>query len=73
MTTNSSGPAPPETFDYEEYQHHLDLVRTYGPTALFMDRVIRCHSTHLVAVTRSTQTVIGTLMLTVNGMIHISA
>ena len=41
MTTNSSGPAPPETFDYEEYQHHLDLVRTYGPTALFMDRVIR--------------------------------
>ena len=34
MTTNSLGPAPPETFDYEEYQHHLDLVRTYGPTAL---------------------------------------
>src|SRR5262249_37407347 len=29
------------TFDYEEYQHHLDLVRTFGPTALFMDRVIR--------------------------------
>lgn len=41
MATNSSGAAPPETFDYEEYQHHLDLVRTYGPTALFMDRVIR--------------------------------
>ena len=41
MATNSSGATPPETFDYEEYQHHLDLVRTYGPTALFMDRVIR--------------------------------
>ncbi|MBI1725696.1 MAG: class I SAM-dependent methyltransferase, partial [Candidatus Rokubacteria bacterium] len=41
MARNSSGPTPPETFDYEEYQHHLDLVRTYGPTALFMDRVIR--------------------------------
>jgi len=41
MATNSSGSTPPETFDYEEYQHHLDLVRTYGPTALFMDRVIR--------------------------------
>ena len=41
MATNSSGFTPPETFDYEEYQHHLDLVRTYGPTALFMDRVIR--------------------------------
>ena len=41
MATNSSAVTPPETFDYEEYQHHLDLVRTYGPTALFMDRVIR--------------------------------
>ena len=41
MARNSSGPTPPETFDYEKYQHHLDLVRTYGPTALFMDRVIR--------------------------------
>ena len=27
MATNSSGATPPETFDYEEYQHHLDLVR----------------------------------------------
>lgn len=29
------------TFDYEQYQTHLDIVRTYGPTALFMDRIIR--------------------------------
>jgi hypothetical protein len=41
MATKSLGATPPETFDYKEYQHHLDLVRTYGPTALFMDRVIR--------------------------------
>ena len=41
MATKSSGATPPETFDYEEYKHHLDLLRTYGPTALFMDRVIR--------------------------------
>lgn len=33
--------APPETFDYEQYQDHLHLVRTYGPTARFMDRIIR--------------------------------
>jgi len=30
-----------EAFDYERYQDHLDIVRTYGPTARFMDRVIR--------------------------------
>lgn len=29
------------SFDYEKYQDHLHLVREYGPTALFMDRVIR--------------------------------
>jgi len=28
-------------FDYEDYQHQLDLVRTCGPTTLFMNRVIR--------------------------------
>src|SRR3989304_1894250 len=41
MTTNSAGAPPGETFDYEAYQDHLYLVRTFGPTALFMDRVIR--------------------------------
>lgn len=41
MTTNSAGAPPGEPFDYEAYQDHLYLVRTFGPTALFMDRVIR--------------------------------
>jgi SAM-dependent methyltransferase len=41
MTTNHPDLPPPGAFDYEQYQSHLDIVRTYGPTALFMDRVIR--------------------------------
>jgi SAM-dependent methyltransferase len=40
VTKDSGGPPAVETFDYEEYQDHLHLVRTYGPTALFMDRVL---------------------------------
>ncbi|MGH2609782.1 MAG: hypothetical protein ACRDHF_11950, partial [Tepidiformaceae bacterium] len=39
--TNSAPVEVPATFDYERYQTHLDIVRTYGPTALFMDRIIR--------------------------------
>lgn len=41
MATNSPRIDAPTSFDYERYQSHLDLVRTYGPTALFMDRVLR--------------------------------
>ncbi len=41
MSTNPRGMMPPETFDYEKYQDHLHIVRTYGPTALFMDKVIK--------------------------------
>ncbi len=53
MATKSSGATPPETFDYEAYQHHLDLVRTYGPTALFMDRVIRIGSSPTIRPSRA--------------------
>jgi ubiquinone/menaquinone biosynthesis C-methylase UbiE len=41
MVTNSREPVVDAAFDYEAYQSHLDLVRTYGPTARFMDRMIR--------------------------------
>jgi len=41
MINNSADPATAPDFDYEQYQSHLDIVRTYGPTALFMDRIIR--------------------------------
>jgi len=41
MTDNWGDVTPPATFDYERYQDHLHLVRTFGPTARFMDRVIR--------------------------------
>lgn len=40
-THYSAGARSVVTFDYEEYQDHLHLVRTYGPTALFMDKVLR--------------------------------
>ena len=45
----SADPARPPIadFDYELYQDHLDLVRTYGPTALFMDKVLRQVSAQL--------------------------
>jgi ubiquinone/menaquinone biosynthesis C-methylase UbiE len=41
MTANARTPSTVERFDYEQYQDHLDIVRTFGPTARFMDRVIR--------------------------------
>lgn len=41
MSDHPACPATAPDFDYEAYQSHLDIVRTYGPTALFMDRVIR--------------------------------
>lgn len=42
MTTTGTA-SPPEiaNFDYEQYQYHLDIVRSYGPTARFMDVIIR--------------------------------
>ncbi len=41
MARNSLGVTPPETFDLADYQHPLDRIRIYEPTALFLDRVIR--------------------------------
>lgn len=41
MTRNPPRIEVAETFDYERYQACLDVVRSYGPTALFMDRIIR--------------------------------
>jgi ubiquinone/menaquinone biosynthesis C-methylase UbiE len=41
MTIGSGCPAAADTFDYNEYQDHLGLVLSYGPTALFRDRIIR--------------------------------
>jgi ubiquinone/menaquinone biosynthesis C-methylase UbiE len=48
MTTPVTAGAEIANFDYEQYQYHLDIVRSYGPTARFMDGIIRRMGTSIV-------------------------